>query len=189
MGWASSVIERDGYLHLFGYVQRHGTHGARGRDVGIVRVAVDDAREGHLQDPEVWTGSGTGWVRESRVTERSLQPAVVFSDGATEFSVRWVERLGCFVEIQAMLRSGRALGVRFSERLEGPWSPIAAVHRPPEGRRGNVFLYAYKAHAELSGGDIVVTYASNSRDDSVFWDETIYWPRFIAVDVVHPVPG
>jgi hypothetical protein len=50
------------------------------------------------------------------------------------------------------------------------------------------FVYAGKAHPELRGADLVVTYAANGPDRRLFSDLSIYSPRFVRVQL-SPVPG
>ena len=180
VGWASSVVVQGSMLHRYGFIHR--------RDVGLARLPLEAALEGRFGDEQVWTGEGSGWIAERRLLEGPAPPAAVFCRGATEFSVRWSSDLNCWVQVQATGRRGRSLGVRFAPRLEGAWSDLQTLHQPPEGAGASTFLYAYKAHVEQQGAAMLITYASNSLHDSVFWDESIYWPRFIAIDVRGAVP-
>ena len=59
--------------------------------------------------------------------------------------------------------------VSFASRIEGPWSEPMEVYRPPEGDRPGNLIYAGKAHPELDGADLPVTYVA-SED---------YHPRFV----------
>jgi hypothetical protein len=54
------------------------------------------------------------------------------------------------------------------------------VYRPPEYYRPNVMIYAAKAHPELTGGDLNLTYATNTFDlAEQLTDSLIYYPRFV----------
>jgi hypothetical protein len=42
--------------------------------------------------------------------------------------------------------------------------------------------YAGKAHPQLTGAGLVLTYVVNSaHGDAVLWDERIYYPKFVRV--------
>jgi hypothetical protein len=54
------------------------------------------------------------------------------------------------------------------------------VYRPPEYHRANVMIYAGKAHPQLTGGDLVLTYATNTfQFVEHLTDSLIYYPRFV----------
>lgn len=62
------------------------------------------------------------------------------------------------------------------------------VYRPPESDFPQPFVYAAKAHPELSGpraGDFLVTYATNSFEFGDLFTpqgvQALYWPQFVVV--------
>jgi hypothetical protein len=58
---------------------------------------------------------------------------------------------------------------------------VLAFH-PPESDRPGAFVYAGKAHPELAGGDLAVTYAANSFDFAqLVADPSLYYPRFAKI--------
>jgi hypothetical protein len=70
--------------------------------------------------------------------------------------------------------------VRTARGWGGPWSEPAVVYSPPEKCRPKVLIYAAKAHPHLTGGGLVLTYASNSLDfGELFRDQSLYYPRFV----------
>jgi hypothetical protein len=73
--------------------------------------------------------------------------------------------------------------MRAAPALTGPWSAPRMIYRPPEYYRPNVMIYAGKAHPELSGADLVLTYATNSFEfGEVLTDSLSYYPRFIRLE-------
>lgn len=69
---------------------------------------------------------------------------------------------------------------RIADSPEGPWSKPEIVTRPEESERGDVLVYSAKAHPYLTGGEIIITYSSNSLDfDVLVEDVSIYFPRFL----------
>jgi len=63
---------------------------------------------------------------------------------------------------------------------EGPWSDSIILARPVESDRSEVFVYSAKAHPELRGSELVVTYCTNHADFSMLvQDMSLYFPRFL----------
>ena len=70
--------------------------------------------------------------------------------------------------------------MRAAPTLTGPWSGMRMVYRPPEFYRPNVMIYSAKAHPELTGGDLVLTYDTNTfQFAEQLTDNLIYYPRFL----------
>jgi len=70
--------------------------------------------------------------------------------------------------------------MRAAPALTGPWSAPQMVYRPPEYYRPNMMIYAAKAHPELTGGDLILTYATNTfKFAEQLTDSLIYYPRFV----------
>lgn len=54
------------------------------------------------------------------------------------------------------------------------------VYRPPEYSRPNVMIYSAKAHPQLTGADLVLTYTTNTFQLSEhLTDSLIYYPHFV----------
>jgi hypothetical protein len=69
---------------------------------------------------------------------------------------------------------------RRAKQLAGPFGPAQDVYLPEEARRSGVLVYAGRAHPELSGADVVLTYATNTLDaDALLDDLSLYFPRFV----------
>lgn len=132
---------------------------------------------GDLSSPEWWCGFDRGWVKQK---ELARLPSPVFSEGAMEFSVTQDVQHGEFLEVQNVGFGASDIAVREADRLEGPWSQAVKVYRPPESDRPGAFVYAAKAHTELTGANLVVTYVANSSNDRILAsDMSIYYPRFV----------
>jgi len=70
--------------------------------------------------------------------------------------------------------------MRTAPVLTGPWSAPQMVYRPSEYYRPRVMIYAGKAHPELTGADLVVTYATNAFEfEELLTDSQTYYPRFV----------
>ena len=58
---------------------------------------VDDVLAGSTEAIEWWTGDSSAWVPDSGMT---IEPAVLFPDGATEFSVVYDAKTDQYLVIQ-----------------------------------------------------------------------------------------
>lgn len=148
----------------------------------LARWPLGDVGAGNMSRPEWWTARG--WSGEG-------EPAIVIDEGAPEASVHHDATLGAWVSVQSTGFGATPLDVRTSPRPEGPWSAPTTFHRPKESGREHVFVYAGKAHPELDGGGLAVTYVANT-DEGVFAlaaDESLYWPRFVRLTYAGPPSG
>jgi hypothetical protein len=159
----ASVLASADYLFAVSLVE------PGGHDAFLVRWPLMAARAGSLASPEWWSGS---WGAGS--------PTALWKSGAPELSVQ--QRGSTFVSIQSLGFGSTTIGALTAPALTGPWSKPVEIYRPPESDRKNVLVYAAKAHPELTGADLVVTYASNSTDLATLASDTsLYFPRFVRV--------
>ena len=174
---ASAVLRDGGFIDLFGESEpEHDLYIAR-----LSRKAFAKGRFGALQ----WW-SGKGWQ-----TEASKRRPVLRAAG-TETSVQRDPRGNGFLEIHSEGFGATDIVMRQARRLEGPWSPAQKVYRPPESNAPDAFVYAGKSHAELKGADLILTYAANGPDEKVTEDMSLYFPRFVKLELrglERPHPG
>ncbi len=149
-------------------------------DVYLVRVTVVEAARGDLAAMEWWCGERRGWQVRDRIGGR---PDPVFPQGSTEFSVHYDPASRRYLQVQSVGFGGSDIGLRSADRLTGPWTPSRTIYRPPESDGPDPFVYAGKAHPELKGADLIVTYAANGKDSRLATDLTIYFPRFVRVQL------
>jgi hypothetical protein len=142
----------------------------------LVRMRLADLAM-NVAAPEWWTG--TTWGRDA-----DARP--VMDDVGAECSVHFDARHSRWVHVASQGFGASSIVVRFSSALEGPWSAPVHAFTPPESRGEKPFVYAAKAHPELTTGDaedLVVTYATNSFDFGDLFtahgSQNIYWPRFV----------
>ena len=171
---SGSAFEQSGYLYAFGSVEP-GRH-----DIYANRWAAPLAAQGRFDDPEWWLGTSGGWVPQSRL----VSPARgVFGNGQTEFTVHFSTKFACYLEFQTLGFGAADIAMRTAPQFTGPWTTLRAVYAPPEKNRPRVFVYAGKAHPELTGADLVLTYASNSSElGDVIRDQSLYYPRFVRLN-------
>jgi hypothetical protein len=143
-------------------------------DAYLLRWPVDEAAAGRLSSPQWWCGDGEGW--QSDPAHRQ----VVIPNAGSEFSVQRDPR-GGFLEVAGLGFGASSVVLRRAPRLEGPWSKPQPVYRPPESDAPHPFVYGEKAHPELRGADLIVTYAANGSDERLATDMSIYFPRFVRI--------
>jgi len=96
---------------------------------------------------------------------------------ASEISIQ-ADARGRFVEVNSQGFGGTDIVLRRAPKLEGPWSAPQKIYRPPESDWKDPFVYAGKAHPELKGGDLVVTYGVNGKEEEVAKNPQLYYPKF-----------
>ena len=109
-----------------------------------------------------------------------LAPQPALTGTQVEFTVHHDPLRDVYVHIQSEGFGGTDLAYRTAPALTGPWSGPTVFHRPPESDGANAFVYAGKAHPELLGADLVLTYVANSFEFAdLFSDPSLYYPRFV----------
>ncbi len=162
-----AVVREGGFVHVYG-VHEPGSH-----DLYLARYP-EAAFAAGVDAPEWWTGDE--WTPHASLTGR---PAVVTAGAHTELSVHRLDD-GRYAQVQSLGFGATTIGVRTAPALEGPWSEATSIFRPPESRGDRPFVYAGKAHPELTGAELVVTYADNAWDFAALLDdESIYFPHFL----------
>ena len=158
--------------YLYSYSPREpGNH-----DVFLVRWPKAQAALGNLSKPEWW--SAAGWTAQAALIG---EPKILFANGQTEFSVSPGPN-GTLREVQSSGFGATDIILRSAAVPEGPWSAPKTIYHPPESDRANAMVYAAKAHPELQGADMVVTYvANNSVFATVLADMSLYYPRFVRI--------
>jgi hypothetical protein len=168
---SAAVLLHGGHVYAFSSrepVTPHPMH--------LVRWRAEDVARGELTRLEWWGGAQHGWLPDGS----PLPPEPVFTDGQSELSVHLDETRSRFVSFQTIGFGAADIAVRDAAELTGPWSDPHVFHRPAEHARANIMLYAARAHPELRGADLVLTYATNSfRFEDQLADSLLYYPRFL----------
>jgi hypothetical protein len=150
-----------------------------GHDVYLQRAPAARLANGDFSSVEWWCGEKRGWRLQDRMDG---SPERVFGEGGTEFSVTSDATRKRYVYVQNVGFGGSDISVRTAPQLTGPWTDLRKVYRPPESDRPGALVYAGKAHPELLGADLVITYAVNGPDERLAEDLSIYFPRFVKVE-------
>jgi Domain of unknown function (DUF4185) len=171
---AATLVEGE-YLYIYGTDEGIET-GSRDRYLIVARVPINK-----VADFSAWRYYAKGkwdvdYLKASRI-----------ADGmASECSVSFLPKAGQYVLIYTDRGFSPKIQARTSATPWGEWSAPTKVYQCPEmGRDKNIFCYAAKAHpSEGAGGEMVISYVANSLD---FWqvaaDASLYWPRFIRVQL------
>jgi hypothetical protein len=169
-GFAGVLILGE-HLYAFG-----SQHPVKSHPVFIARWTLDDVANGELMLPEWWAGGDYGWVANDSMPPRWP----VFNGGQTEMTFHFDVVSGKFLAIQTAGFGAANVMVRYADELTGPWSQPQQIFEPVEKSRPNVLIYAGKAHPQLSGADLVLSYATNTTDFAEhFSDPDIYYPHFV----------
>ncbi len=167
---SGGVLTEGGYLYAFSPWEGPGDH-----PVYLARWALSDAAAGDLLHPEWWCGNAA-WLPDSSL---AAPPAPLFDNAQTEFSVHHDSASGDYLQFQSLGFGPAVLGMRRAPALVGPWSAVDTTYWPPELRRPHILIYAAKAHPELQGADLILTYATNLPFALQRLDSTVYYPRFV----------
>ncbi len=167
----SAVLRLGEHVYAFGSQDPVKSH-----PIYAVRWPAQQARQGAQLNPEWWAGERLGWVPDSSAAPR--QP--IFENGQSELTIHADEATERFLAVQTQGFGPADVMMRAAPALTGPWSEPKMVYRPSEYYRPNVMIYAAKAHPELTGAHLVLTYATNTfRFAELLSDSLIYYPRFV----------
>jgi hypothetical protein len=106
---------------------------------------------------------------------------VVASGTQTEFTVHYQPHIRRWVLVQSEGFGPTTLALRTAPSPEGPWTAPRSFFRPSRSFSAASFVYAGKAHPQLVGADLVVTYATNSFPGELLLAEDLYYPRVVAL--------
>ncbi len=164
-------------LKLEGYIVALGSQNpVKSHPIYAARWPVEKVSRGDLMHPEWWAGERNGWVPDSSSTPRWP----IFENGQSELTIHFDQTGQRFIGVQTAGFGPADVMMRAAPLLTGPWSSLRMVYRPPEYYRPNVMIYAGKAHPQLTGADMILTYATNSFQFAEHGiDSLIYYPRFV----------
>lgn len=158
--------------HLFVYGAKGATH-----DYVLARFPLADARGGDVSHAEFY--SGGAWRASA---DLSGLPEAIFALGAPESSVHFEVKSRQFMMFQTEGFGATTLAMRVAPEPEGPWSEPVSFYRPPESFEEGAFVYAGKAHPEIAGGGLAVSYVpSRFEDDPRPSPADFYFPHFVRV--------
>jgi hypothetical protein len=160
-----SVLHEEDFVYAF-------VLGEPVHDAYLLRWPASDAANGQLLTPQWWCGAGEGWRPD--ITKRQI----VIRNAGAEFSVQHAPG-GGFIEVNSEGFGATTIVSRRAPSLNGPWSKPQVLYRPPESSIAGLLVYGAKSHPELSGGDLIITYAANGPPDRLETDMSIYFPRFV----------
>jgi hypothetical protein len=166
--FGEAALVQAGFLYVFGAEDAsHAVH--------LVRWPTSTVVQGDLSAPEWWTP--TGWLAQQ---DLARLPTPLFVDGATEMSVQPDPRGSGWIEVQTVGFGAATLDLRTAPAFTGPWGAAAVAYTPPESQKPDVLVYAGKGHPELTGAQLIATYATNGSGlANLAADASLYYPRFV----------
>ncbi|MCA9581358.1 MAG: DUF4185 domain-containing protein, partial [Myxococcales bacterium] len=160
-----AILKENGFVHYYAPVEP-GNH-----NIYVVRWKETDIVAGDLSKGE-WFGSD-GWSTDAGKSEPVVEGL------QTEFSVDRTSD-GDFLMVSTRGFGGADVVGRRAPKPEGPWSDAELLFHPPESDRPGVLIYSAKAHPEIKGGQLAITYCSNHVDFNTLLDDlTLYFPHFL----------
>lgn len=175
---SASILKIEDYIYSF-----NSHEGIPGHPIYITRWPLSEFVSGNLMGIEWWNRASNSWIRQSKLDSI---PKPLYVNGQTEFTIHYENRINRYLCIQSLEFGASNLYYRTSESLTGPWSDPIKFFEPPDKKKSNIMIYAAKAHPQLSGSDLVITYATNSFELSELVSDTlIYYPRFVKVNFVN----
>lgn len=170
VGYAA-VQKLDGYIIALGSQNPVKSH-----PIFAARWTIEDVRRGDLLHPEWWAGDRIGWIPDSS----NVQRYPLFNGGQSDLTIHYDDSSQRFISVQTNGFGPSDLMMRAAPSLTGPWSDLRFVYRPSEYYRPNIMIYSGKAHPELKGADLILTYVTNTfKFEEQFIDSLIYYPRFV----------
>ncbi|MBE3143351.1 MAG: DUF4185 domain-containing protein [Planctomycetes bacterium] len=167
----AAVQKLDGYIVALGSQNPVKSH-----PIFAARWPIDEVRRGNLLHPEWWAGDRLGWIPDSSDAQRYP----LFNDGQSELTIHFDDLSQRFISVQTAGFGAADILMRAAPSFTGPWSDLRMVYRPPEYYIPNIMIYAGKAHPELTGADLILTYATNTfKFEEQLTDSLIYYPRFV----------
>lgn len=165
---ASQALRDDDFVYLFG-------QGNPQNDLYLARISVHSFVDGKLAPLQWWTD--VGWQKYPPNRSPLLR------DAGAETSVQRDPGGSGFIEVNSRGFGASDIVMRRAPSPAGPWSPPKQIYRPPESDAPDAFVYAAKSHAELKGAELILTYVPNGTDEKVARDLSLYFPRFVRVDL------
>lgn len=142
----------------------------------VARWSIEKIQLGDLMAPEWWAGTDIGWVTDASSTPRWP----IFENGQSELTIHFDEEAQRFIAVHTKGFGKADLMIRAAPELTGPWSTPHTLYRPPEYQEPNIMIYAAKSHPQLTGSDLVLTYATNSFDFAEHLSNPLsYYPHFV----------
>jgi hypothetical protein len=170
VGYAA-VLQLGEHVYAFGSQNPVKSH-----PIYAARWPAEQVRRANLRHPEWWAGDRLGWVPDSSHAPRWP----LFENGQSDLSIHIDPVSHRFLEVQTQGFGPADVVLRSAPALGGPWPEPRTVYRPPEYFRPNVMIYSAKAHPQLTGADLVLTYSTNTFQFAEhLTDGAIYYPHFV----------
>jgi hypothetical protein len=148
----ATLLRLGGHVYVFGWAGHPGSP-----QIYAARWADEAVHAGDLSQPEWWSGTTPGWVLGS-----SDEASWLFNSGRTELSIHFDPGSRRYVAVQLLGQGSSDLALRAAPQLVGSWSDPQMIYRPSESYRPGVSVFSARAHPELAGADLVLSYDTSS---------------------------
>ena len=170
---SAAVIKDEQFIYAYGAVE------PAAHEVYLLRFKADQVYDGNIATPEWWI-----YGKWSERIAKDPVPTPLFI-GGTEFSVHYDRTIKKYIQVQSFGFGDSQIGLRMSDSLQGPWTTPYLFYKPDYSRIKKPFMYAAKAHPEIHGDGICITYNINSFDfGELIENQNLYFPGFISVKVI-----
>lgn len=169
---SAAVLQDEQYLYAFS------AQGPSTNEAYLLRWRREAVYRGDLSNVEWWIDG-----RWTQRLSREPIPKPLFQ-GGTEYSVHWDQKIKKYVQVQSFGFGEASIGVRLSNRIEGPWSEPAIFFKPDYSGIPEPMMYSAKAHPELRNPNgVYVTYNLNADFGFLVKNQSIYFPKFITLQI------
>ena len=125
---------------------------------------------------------GKPYYENSDKTKSDSEPEMNYKENIPVSEL--MKSLKKFIQIQSFEFGEGKIGIRTSDSLQGKWSEPFIFYTPEYPGVKKPFMYAAKAHPELFGNGIYITYNVNSfYFGELMENQTIYFPKFILMKI------
>ena len=170
---SAAVLKDEKFLYSYGAVE------PAMHEIYLLRWKIEEAYAGNIANPE-WFINGKWSAR----TTGTPVPEPLFI-GGTEFSIHYDSSLKKFIQVQSFGFGEAKIGIRMSDSMQGKWTEPFLFYKPGYQGVKKPFMYAAKAHPELQGDGIYITYNVNSFDFSeLIENQELYFPKFILIKII-----
>jgi hypothetical protein len=172
IAFGAAVVKDGPYVYAFGD-EEPGDH-----SVYVARFDATALDGGDASNVEFFVNGA--WAPASATVPDTIFPSTTpLLNPPTELSVQ-KRPDGSWLAVHSTGFGATNVALRTAPAPQGPWTVPCEAFTPPESGRSNVIVYAAKAHPELAGVSLVVTYATNSTDlATLASDMSLYFPRFV----------
>jgi hypothetical protein len=178
----AAAVSRDGFVYVYGTIEDRSRPAAH--PCVLMRIREKALARGEVAKFQYWCHRNSSPQSSCHWSAIPLYPAVLFADGAPEFSVGAIADPPGLLAVYSPNGLSDRILLRYAARPEGPWSDPLEVYRCPEPA-ANPHLLCYGAKAHFGSNDsrtLTITYCLNPGGlEQHQRDPFDYFPKFLSV--------